>query len=185
MRFWRASVFSPSARTAADNGHPLYVWPEQGFGRIDDPEGSYLSFYAADSPDAAIAERLGNYARWTPAVLQPPPATPAGSALALIEYEGEPEVLNLDDPFALIDWGLQPSSVVSKDRTLTQRWARAVYDSGRYDGISWWSYRDPRWATYGFWSREGLEVVGSPTPLSLDSAELVEAARVINRVIER
>ena len=69
MQFWRVFNWNPEARTPQKNGHPLYVWPYQGNGRVDDPEHDYLVLYVADSPEGAAAEAFGHYVRWTPAVL--------------------------------------------------------------------------------------------------------------------
>jgi hypothetical protein len=182
---WRVCVWSSAQGDPARNGHPLYVWPNQGAGRVDDPAGEYLVLYAGDSAAGAVAEHLGNYARWTPAVLEPPPSAPPGSVLALARIAGDPQVLDLDDPYVLVEQGLRPSSVVSRDRTVTQRWARALFDSGEHAGVTWWSYRDPRWASYGLWDHMGLTLADDPEPLTLSHPAVVEASQVTSRVIER
>ena len=184
MDFWRVCVWTPGQRNSRVNGHPLYVWPHQGAGRVDDPYGGYRVLYAGDSPDGAIAEFLGNYARWTPAVLSPPPAAPPGTVLALAHLTGDLDVLDLDDPYVLVEWGLRPSSVVSRDRAVTQQWARAVFDTRRYAGLAWWSYRDPAWTSYGLWDLAELQLTEEPEPLTLDQPALVNAGRIISRVIE-
>ncbi|MDQ1689167.1 MAG: hypothetical protein QOK42_2142 [Frankiaceae bacterium] len=175
---WRRGETDPQR-----NGHPLYVFPRQGAGRVDDPEREYAVLYACDSAAGAVAEALGDYARWTPAVLAPPPAAPRGSALALVQISGEPEILDLDDPSVLVKEALRPSGVVSRDRTATQAWARRIHDRGRHAGVSWWSYRDPRWAAYGIWDRAALSVARTPEPLTMDHPAVLEAASVLPRVM--
>jgi hypothetical protein len=175
---WRRGETDP-----ARNGHPLYVFPHQGAGRVDDPEGEYGVLYVCDSPVGAVAEALGDYARWTSAVLAPPPAAPRGSVLALAELTGSPRVLDLDDPAVLVAEGLRPSTVVSRDRAVTQAWARRIHDRGRHAGVSWWSYRDPQWSAIGLWDRSGLSLAGRPTPLTMEHPALLDAAAVLPRVL--
>lgn len=184
MDLWRVCVWTPGQDQPGENGHPLYVWPRQGAGRADDPHGEYLVMYLGDSREGAVAEHLGNYVRWTPAVLQLPPAAPPRSMLALARYTLDAAVLDLDDPYVLVDWGLRPSSVVTRDRSVTQRWARAVFDGGRHAGVSWWSYRDPRWASLAVWDRSGLVLAEEPEPLTLDHPAVVTASEVVGRVME-
>lgn len=183
MEFWRVLNWNPTASNSSNNGHPLYIWPRQGAGRVDDPEHDYLILYVGDSAAGAIAEAFGNYPQWTSTILDPPPAAPAGTAKALVRYTGDPEVLDLDDPYTLQDWSLRPSGVVSRERACTQRWARAMYETGEYAGISWWSFYEPRWASFGFWDASQLTVDGAPEPLTLAHPALLEAAALIRRPV--
>ncbi|WP_262103458.1 RES domain-containing protein [Arthrobacter sp. Marseille-P9274] len=184
MRFWRVLNWNPAANTAEDNGHPLYVWPRQGAGRVDDSQREYLVLYVGDSPMGAVAEAFGRFIRWTPAILEAPKVAPSGTIKALVAYDGEPDVLDLDDPYTLVDWGLRPSQVVARDRPSTQRWARAIYDAGGTAGVSWWSYYEPRWASIGLWDISGLTPVGDPEPLTLDHPVIHGAAEAIRRIVE-
>ncbi|MBG0738886.1 RES family NAD+ phosphorylase [Paeniglutamicibacter antarcticus] len=183
MEFWRVLNYHPAAADSTANGHPLYIWPRQGFGRIDDPDRDYLVLYVGDSPAGAIAEALGGFSVWKPEVLDPPPGAPVGTVKALVKYTGNPVILNLDDPQALQDWSLRPSSVVSKDRPSTQQWARSMYETGDYAGLSWWSYYDPIWASFGLWDITGLTVDGAPEPLTLGHAAVQDAASIIRRTL--
>lgn len=94
--------------------------------------------YLGDSPAGAIAECLRNFTRRTPAVLQPPPAATTGSRLGLarFNYSGDVLDLDLDDPEVLTEPTLRPSAVVTRDREVTQRWARAIADTGEHAGVS-------------------------------------------------
>lgn len=183
MELWRALNWHPDAARPGDNGHPLFVWPRQGAGRIDDPDHQYLVLYAGDSAAGAVAEALGRYPTWTADVLVPPPNNPAGTVKALVKYEWDPAILDLDDPGTLQDWALRPSSVVSRDRAATQQWARSMHDTGDHAGLSWWSYYEPQWTSYGLWDRSGLSVVGEPEVLLLSHPAVQEAASVIRRII--
>lgn len=181
MEFWRVVNYLPAATEPASNGHPLYIWPRQGSGRVDDPDRDYLVLYVGDSPEGAVAEALGDFAVWRPEVLDPPPGAPAWTVKALVKYTGDPAILDLDDPQVLQDWSLRPSSVVSKDRGSTQQWARSMYETGDYAGLSWWSFYEPRWASYGLWDIAGLSVAGAPETLTLNHPAVQDAAALIRR----
>ena len=181
---YRVCVVHPDARKPTDNGHPLYVWPRQGAGRVDDPAGDYRVLYVAGSAEAAVAEALGRFPRWTPPVLAPPPAAPPGSVLALAAYAGEPVVCDLDDARRLTSLRLRPSRVVTRDRAVTQAWARRVHDAGQWHGVSWWSAYDADWTSVGLWDRSAL-AVADVTPLALDHPAVVAASDRILRPIAR
>lgn len=183
MEFWRVLNWNPGARTPEDNGHPLFVWPRQGAGRVDDPDHDYVVLYVGDTPEGAVAEAFGSFASWTEDILAPPPAAPPGTLRALARYTGEPAVLDLDDPYALQEWSLRPSSVVARDRASTQQWARAMYDTDQYAGVSWWSFYEPRWASFGLWDITGLTLAEPPEPLTLDHESVQDAAALIKRVL--
>jgi hypothetical protein len=181
--YWRVCTWHPDADGSQHNGHPLYVWPRQGAGRVDDPESSYLILYVGDSAAGAVAERFGDLAAWSEAMLRPPPGAPAGSSLALIRYSGNPAILNLDDAAVLLEQRLRPSQVVSRDRRRTQTWARKVHDTLHVDGLSWWSYRDPRWASLGLWDRAAL-TVAEVAVLELTDPDVRAASEILNRPIQ-
>lgn len=184
MAFFRVFVHHPDARGPRDNGHPLFVWPRQGAGRLDDPAGEYRVLYLAATAEAAVAETLGRYPRWTPQVLAGPPAAPAGSTLALARYDGTPQVLDLDDARRLVTWRLRPSSVVTRDRAVTQAWARRIHLAGEWDGVSWWSAYDATWTVLGLW-RYGTLTVAEVEPLSLTHPALTAAAERLMRPLAR
>ncbi|MDP9397682.1 MAG: RES domain-containing protein [Actinomycetota bacterium] len=187
-RFFRVCILHPAAATPDKNGHPLYVWPRQGAGRVDDPLGQYRVLYAADTAAAAVAEALGHFTEWSRVVLDPPPRAPAGSVKALVEYEGDPSVCDLDDAHRLVKVGLRPSGVVTRDRMTTQGWARRLYErrtpegDREFSGVSWWSYYNPEWASAGLWDVEGLSVVASQE-LTLDHEAVSEAASQLLRPV--
>jgi hypothetical protein len=91
-------------------------------------------------------------------------------------------VCNLDEPSELAALGLRPSDVVSRDYARTRTWARRLFRDGRWAGVRWWSYYDPRWASFGLWRIEALSMV-SVRGLRLDDAAVVEAAGAIARRI--
>ena len=103
-------------------------------------------------PAGAIAEAIGNHAIWTPQLLQGRRDL-SGSVRAIAELDaGKVDVLNLDDPRELVRRHLRPSTVVIRDRTVTQRWALDIFNEKRWAGTRWWSRYDSRWGAFGLWT---------------------------------
>jgi hypothetical protein len=102
-----------------------------------------------------------------------------------VEYAVDATVCDLDDPKQLAEFGLRPSDVVTPDRTRSQRWARQIYETGQYDGVSWWSRRDARWTCAGLWRAERIEVARVTIVTSLSAPPVAEAARVLLRRVGR
>lgn len=179
MRVYRVLPWLESARLG-EAGHPLYVSPRQVAGRLDNPD-HYRVLYLAEDPVAAVAEAFGSFELWTPAMLSGPPALP-GSVQALATYEcpDELSLLNLDDANALLEWGLRPSEVVTRDRAATRAWALRVYESRRFAGVRWWSYYNPDWGVMGIWDSARLDVVATER-LEVDSGALGEARATLMR----
>ena len=179
------SVFRvfPWLRGAADTdpGGALYV-PAQGAGRFDNP-AQYEFFYAAESPEAAIAEAFGRHPLWTTSMLGGLPTLP-GSVHALATYglDDAAKLYDLDDAANLVMLKLRPSDVVNRDYTVTQALALRIFATGGASGLRWWSFYNPAWFNVGLWDKATL-TVASVRPLSIADAELARAARVISRLI--
>jgi len=167
-----------SDATDTEPGGPLFVPAVQGAGRLDNPE-QYRVLYVAADPDGAVGEAFGDHRIWTTELLAGAPALP-GSVMALGVYELRSALLDLDEPAALVARELRPSRVVSRDRTVTQRWALDIWRERRWAGVQWWSYWNPDWAVGGVWSPERLEVI-AVTPLTADRAAVRGAAATLNR----
>lgn len=181
-RYFRCCWYDPRTRRRDQPGHPLYVYPRQGAGRVDDPEHEYLVLYVAADPAGCVAEVFGDFAIWTPDLLAPPPHLPTATR-AVVTYELDARICDLDDPRTLARFRLKPSDVVSHDRRRTQAWARRVFETGTHDGVSWWSRRDPRWTSVGLWSYAAAKVV-DVTPLTdLDHPAVVDAAIALRRLV--
>jgi hypothetical protein len=177
-------VFPSLPQSAGDEpGGALYVPPQQS-GRIDNP-GLYRVFYASDAEAGAIAEAFGRFPEWTPAILEGSPNLP-GSVRALARYSlsETARICDLDAPEQLLLLGLRPSDVVSRDYARTRAWARRVYEAGTWAGVRWWSYYDPRWASFGIWDSRGVALEATRT-LTLDDPALIAASHAIVRPIVR
>ena len=108
-----------------------------------------------------------------------------GSVRALVEYEvgDHAQICDLDDARRLTDLGLRPSRVVTRDRDVTQAWARKLYDDGHFAGVRWWSYYNPDWGSIGLWDIAALNVA-DVVILTADDPAFVAAAAEIVRIIE-
>lgn len=159
MLVYRVFPFDPAARRATQAGHPLYVHPDQGLGRLDNPD-HYRVRYLAVEPTAAMAEAFDGHTIWQPAMLRFPQLPNAVRALGVYRLDDERyPLLDLDDARNLLDRGLRPTQVVARNRPTTQAWARRVYDEGRWAGVRWWSYHRPQWTVVGLWADAALDVV--------------------------
>ena len=61
-------------------------------------------------------------------------------ALTVFEAAETPRLAALADPQTLLQYGVRVTDVVRRELRVTQRLAARLYDSGDYEGISWWSY---------------------------------------------
>ncbi len=46
------------------------------------------------------------------------------------------------------------ADVVTRDREVTQAWARAIFECGQFAGARWWSYYNPDWSIVGLWRQD-------------------------------
>jgi hypothetical protein len=169
---------------AGEPGHPLYLPPARGNNRVDNP-GHYQVLYLGDAPAGAIAEAFGSFSRWNRGLFRGTPSL-SRSVRALVSYELEngAAICDLDDAYALVELGLRPSEVVTRNRIVTQAWALKLYETGSYVGVRWWSYYDPRWGSVGLWDSRRLTVADLVVLDDLAHPALVEAATVLCRAIE-
>jgi hypothetical protein len=179
--FYRLFPFVANA-PARQPGGALYIPPQTGSGRLDNPD-LYSVLYLGNSPAGAIAEAFGRFPEWTPAILRGSPSL-AGSVRALARYELDPSetLCDLDDARQLVRLRLRPSDVVARDYARTRAWARRIFETHAWAGISWWSYYDPQWTSVGLWKTDRLSL-GEVRELRLDDFALLEAARIIVRRI--
>ena len=175
---YRVLPWVRGARTG-EPGHPLFTGLVQGAGRIDNPE-RYRALYASDSPAGAIAEAVGNHGIWTSELLLGRPDLPGSVRVLAVLDAGKLDVLDLDDARALIRLRLRPSSVVTRDRRVTQRWALSAFEEKRWAGLRWWSYHDPRWGAFGLWSLGSIRVI-DVRPLTSEDPALLEAGAILAR----
>jgi hypothetical protein len=181
MNAYRVIPYDASA-APTEKGGALFV-PGSTQNRIDNP-ALYSVLYVAKQREAAVAESFGRLPVWTPETF----VHANGNRMTLMTYEIPDDIalFELDNVDALKTIGIiKPSSVVTRVRTRTQAWARAIYELGGYAGATWWSYYYPDWTIIGLWDRTAVRVVGAPEPLDVDSAIVKETAAAIVRQISR
>jgi hypothetical protein len=172
-------VFPYDAGAApTERGGALFI-PDPSGGRIANPD-LYRELYAAGTPEAAVAERFGRFARWRKETFQPSNGLPY--ALAFLQLTDEARICDLDDIRMLRRYGIaRATHVVSPNRLTTQAWARRIFMSSEWDGISWWSHYYPRYRVYGIWKIEAVSSARDPSILTIDSDEIRRTAHEIVR----
>lgn len=181
MRLFRVHLWDPRARA----GEPFsagFIPPQQGYGRWDNPE-LYTLRYAARSPEGAIIESFGAHAVWRDDMFR----TGAGDAvraLSTFEVPDDTVLADLADPALLLELGARVTDVSRREPRVTQRLAARLYASHRFDGIAWWSFFHPHESLVALFQPDEARVV-TTAPLSLDTPEVVRAAELVVRSIER
>ena len=161
-------------------GGPLYVPRErQGAGRHDSP-ARFGAFYAARTPEAAVAESIQVFRGRDLTDEDLEYADGSRSALAALEESALAELLDLDDPAVLVREAWRPSGVASRDRTVTQGMAVRAFEAGAL-GLSWWSTLDAAWTNVTLFAERTLEtgmvtVEGVPEKLTTKHPAVVAAA---------
>jgi len=98
-------------------------------------------------------------------------------ALAVLELPDNSELIDLDDPVVLRRRRLRPSRVATRDRSVTQPQALAVYRDTEAVGLRWWSIFESLWANYTIFDRAGPRLaVEDVRRLSLEDSAVREAA---------
>jgi RES domain-containing protein len=173
---WRVLPWDPSARPAAPGGALWFPRPFQGTARHDNP-ARYGCLYASEAPVSAIAEALAPF-RGT-GDLEPEMLTRAGRPLALARLElRSGELLDLDDPAALVEAELRPSRVATNRREVTQADTARLFDAHPdAAGLRWWSTLEASWINATLFDRAaaGLRVRGV-RPLAPGDDEVRAAA---------
>jgi hypothetical protein len=180
VRLFRVFPHDPSAADN-DEGGALFVPPPSTLGRIANVD-LYRELYFAEQPEAAVAETFGFLYAWYPSDFVH--ARGRRYAVSTYELDAPERILNLNDTAALQVVGIeQPSHVVTKDRAVSQAWARTIFDSGKHHGVSWWSYYCPDWTVCALWAFNSLRHIGPVETLTLSHPAVVAAARAIVRQI--
>jgi len=176
---YRLFPHAPGARSHDEWG-PLHVARAyQGWGRHDNPD-AYGALYLSREPAAAVAERLR---RLLGRELSEARLHPGGRTLALAEIdESELGPLpDLDDPAELLERGLRPSMVASRERDRTQPIALAAFEEG-HDGLAWWSTVEASWTNVTLFAERALpklSLAADPQPLSMEHPAVAEAVEAL------
>jgi hypothetical protein len=168
------------ARPLEDGGALHVARHFQGDGRHDNP-AEYGALYASRVPESAVAERLAIVRPWV--VDDRHLRRPDGRryAMATIDDSRLTFEVDLDDPRELVSRDLRPSRVATRDRTVTQATALAMFEEGR-SGFLWWSTLEGSWANATVFAERGaglLSLAEDPIPLSVDLPVVRRAAEAI------
>lgn len=177
MLVYRVFPYLASVK-AGQPGHPLYVHPEQGTGRFDNP-AQYLAWYMADLPTAAVGESFGDLSVWRDEMFPFPRIPGSRRALGTYRLPDELPYVDLDDPQRLVELGVRPSQVVERNRPYTRALALRIYQQGPYNGLRWWSFHRPQWRVYCLWEiGPTIEVIDH---LSLSFPAVRDAATTLSK----
>jgi hypothetical protein len=147
----------------------------QGDGRHDNPD-VYGCLYLTDREASGVIEQL---ARFRGQRLIEPLLVRRGLPLALaaIELSDTAELIDLDDPVVLRRRRLRPSVVATRERTITQPQAVAVYRETNAAGLRWWSIFESLWANCTLFDRAVRRLkLQDVRRLAVDDPAVVEAA---------
>ncbi|MFZ0216465.1 MAG: RES family NAD+ phosphorylase [Candidatus Dormiibacterota bacterium] len=180
MLVYRVFPYLAEARPG-EPGHPDYVHPEQGSGRLDNPD-LYLVRYLTTEPSAAIGETFAHLTYWNRAMLRFPGLPGARRVLGVYSLDEEAvPLLNLDDARVLLERNLRPTQVIERNRPATQAWARRIYEEQSWDGVRWWSYHRPQSTILGVW-REGA-IHSERTEDLWEHPAFADAARALAKLV--
>ena len=195
--FWRVIPWDAAA-PAGDPYTPQYVLPAgaQTGGRFDLGDVPTL-YLALEDPAHALAEvlqplrgrreiragHLRRKVRGSAGVYHP---------LALVEtwlpaalYESLPD---LGDPARLVELGVRPDDLASRDRAVTQRISRKLHDDHGLPGFRWWSAFGGQWhVAVLFMDRVDRSRIRyrAPDPLHLAHPVVLAAARELTMSVAK
>lgn len=171
------------AARPGEPGHPLYEHRPQRGGRADHPD--YYVWYVARQPEAACGETFGNIAQWADSMFEFPAVPGARRVLGVYDLPDDLRICDLDDPHRLVELGLRPTQVVTRNLAVTSAWAHRIWSEnspavgGRtWQAVQWWSYHRPHWSVLASWERPKLV---EHQPLSLAHPAVIAAATSLNR----
>lgn len=145
---------------AGEPGHPLYVHPDQGLGRWDNPD-LYQTLYVAASASGAIGETFAHLSTWSRGMLPFPAIDGAERMLGVYSLDEDVHpLLDFDNPRSLLDRALRPTEIVIRNRPRTQQIARHAFDEGAWSGLSWWSMHRPQWSLRVLWRADDIALEG-------------------------
>jgi hypothetical protein len=169
--------FAWNERARADQADSPLWFPRdfQGDGRHDNPD-VYGCLYLTDREASGVIEQLARFRgqRLIPQLLT---RRRLPLAVAAIELPDSAGLVDLDDPVTLRRRRLRPSQVATRERSLTQPQALAVYRDTDAAGIRWWSIHESLWANYTLFDRAVRRLsVQDVRRLTLDDPAVAEAA---------
>lgn len=164
-------------------GHPLYEHRPQRGGRADHPD--YYVWYVARQAEAACGEAFGNLSRWIDVMFEFPAVPGARKTLGVYELADDLRICDLDDPHRLVELGLRPTQIVTRNLAVTSDWAHRIWsqrspavEARKWQAVQWWSFHRPTWTVIASWERPKLVDLEY---LDVDHPAIVAAAKSLNR----
>ena len=175
MILYRCFAWNERARADQPDSPLWFPHVFQGDGRHDNPD-AYGCLYLTDREVSGVVEQFARFRgqRLTEPMLI---RRKLPLALAVLELPDNSELIDLDDPVVLRRRRLRPSRVATRDRSVTQPQALAVYRDTEAVGLRWWSIFESLWANYTIFDRAGPRLaVEDVRRLSLEDSAVREAA---------
>ena len=176
MILYRCFAWRRDARPDGDDGPLWFPRPFQGEGRHDNPE-VYGCLYLADRPLSCVAEQLAAFrGQYLSAAIVRRRGLPL--AIAELELDDRVMLIDLDDPGVLERERLRPSHVATRNRSVTQPQALALFHRHRSAaGLRWWSSWEALWGNVTLFDRAAASLrVLKVRELTPDDPALIEAA---------
>jgi hypothetical protein len=174
---YRCFACDDGAAPAERDGPLWFPRVFQGEGRHDNPD-LYGCLYLSAAAVSCVVEQLARFRgqRLTASMLR---RRGLPLVLAEIELPDDLEVVDLDDPRVLRRERLRPSTIATRERTITQPQARALFERhAAAAGLRWWSTYESLWTNVTVFDRAARHLrVRAQRPLTLDDPAVVEAAQ--------
>jgi len=137
--------------------------------------------YVSRVPESAVAERIQGFRGQS--LSDGDLRRRDGSSYALIALDDAAvdRLVDLDDPSELARRAIRPSLVATRDRTVTQPLALAIYEEG-VPGFAWWSTLEASWPNATLFAERAsprLRTLGAPEVLSIVHPALRAAAETL------
>ncbi len=114
------------------------------------------------------------------------PAVPgARKTLGVYELPDDLRICDLDDPHRLVELGLRPTQIVTRNLAVTSEWAHRIWSQRspaigdrKWQAVQWWSFHRPNWTVIASWERPKLVELEH---LKLNHPAVVASAKSLNR----
>jgi hypothetical protein len=178
LTLYRCFAWNRRARPGQPDSPLWFPRVFQGDGRHDNPD-VYGCLYLTDREASGAVEQLARF-RGQRLIEPMLVRRELPLAVAAVELADDAELVDLDDPVVLRRRRLRPSLVATRERSVTQSQALAVYRDTEAAGLRWWSIFESQWANHTIFDRVGQRLaVQDVRALSLDDPAVVEAAEFL------
>jgi hypothetical protein len=182
VTLYRSFAWNSRAKADEPDGPLWFPRTLQGDGRHDNTD-LYGCLYLSEQELSPVVEQLARFRsqRLVPSMLR---RRGLPLAVAAIDCKPGPRLVDLDDPAVLASRTLRPSLVSTRQRSVTQPQARAIYEDAReHEGIRWWSAYESVWINVTLFDRAASKLrVTSVRTLSVGDPIVVEGAEFLGLI---